>query len=106
MIFNFFGIADILAALLLYLGDMPGPSWLVKICMWVLILKGLMSLFPLPQVFPFASPLGLVDIISAIILYFGAVPGPIPNVLKTAVIIILAVKGVLSTLPEFLKFLG
>lgn len=106
MIFNIFGIADIIAALILYFGKIPGPSWLAKICFFVLIIKGLMSLFPLPQIFPFASPLGFVDVISAVLLFFGTAPALVPNILKVAVIIILAVKGLLSVLPELLKFIG
>lgn len=104
MIFNIFGIADILASVMLYFGKVPGPSWLAKICIAVLLLKGLMSLFPLPQIFPFASPLGMVDIISALLLFFGTVP--VPNVLKDVVLIVLAVKGLLSVLPEIFKFIG
>lgn len=104
MIFNIFGVVDVLAAAMLYFGDIPGPSVLVKICMAVLLIKGLMSFFPLPKIFPFASPLGLTDIISALLLFFGT--APVPALLKSIVIIVLLVKGVLSTLPELFKFLG
>ncbi|MCK5333618.1 MAG: hypothetical protein KAJ24_03830 [Candidatus Aenigmarchaeota archaeon] len=104
MIFNIFGIADLLAAIILFLGDFPGPSWLVKICIIVLALKGLMSMFPLPMIFPFASPLGMIDIVASLLLFFGN--APVPNILITAVAIVLAVKGVVSVLPELFKFIG
>ncbi len=104
MIFNIFGIADLVAAIILFLGDFPGPSWIVKICIIVLALKGLMSLFPLPMIFPFASPLGLVDIVGSLLLFFGS--APVPNILINVVAIVLAVKGVISVLPELFKFIG
>ncbi len=47
--------------------------------------------------------LGIIDLVAAAMIYWGDVPGP--DILKSAVVLILAVKGLLSSL-DAIRFLG
>ena len=49
MIMPFFGIIDLIAAGLIYINDIPGPSLLINLVILTLVIKGVMSLISLFQ---------------------------------------------------------
>ena len=100
MILILFGIIDIISAILLYLGTIPGPALLIKACIIILIAKSIISFYPLPIFLP-GILMNLTDICSAILLFLGSVP--INSTLKNIIILILVIKGSLSLIPSILE---
>jgi len=101
MIVQIFGAIDLIAAGLLYFGKISGPAFLVSACIILLLIKGIMSLFPIPFYLP-GFVMNLTDVATVFLLYFGATPAP---TLKTAVIVVLLVKALPSLISSaFLLF--
>lgn len=90
MIVQFFGAIDLIAATLLYFGRIRGPAVIIGACIAVLLIKGIVSLYPIPLYIP-GSLMNITDIIAALLLYFGETPLP---ELKIAAIFVLLVKSV------------
>lgn len=102
MLVQIFGAIDLVAAALLYFGKIPGLPFFVSACIILLVLKGVMSLYP----FPFYLPgflMNLTDVMSVILLYFGATPMP---ALKTAVIAVLLIKSIPALVQSIVLLLG
>ncbi len=102
MIIQIFGIIDLIAAGLLYFGKISGPQFLVSACILVLLIKGIMSVFPVPFYLP-GFLMNLADAVSVILLYFGTTPFP---ELKAFVIIVLLVKSLPALVSSAFLLLG
>jgi len=102
MLVQIFGLIDLISAGLLYFGKISGPQFLVSACMVLLVLKGMMSLYP----FPFYLPgflMNLVDVTAVILLFFGTAPFP---ELKAFVIVVLLIKSLPALISSSFLLLG
>ncbi len=102
MIVQIFGLVDLAAAVLLYFGNIPGPGFLVGACIVLLLIKGIMSLYPVPFYLP-GFLMNLTDITVVILLYFGTTPLP---QLKTVVLFVLLAKSLPSIISMLFLAVG
>lgn len=102
MIVQIFGIMDLIAAGFLYFGKIPGPSFIVGACILLLIIKGIMSIYPVPFYLP-GVLMNLTDAASVILLYFGTTPFP---GLKSTVIAVLLIKSLPSLVSSAFILIG
>lgn len=102
MLVQIFGSIDLIAAGLLYFGKIPGPSFLVSACILILLVKGAISIFPIPFYLP-GILMNLADVFALFLLYFGATPMP---GLKAFVIAVLFVKSIPALIQSLFLVLG
>lgn len=102
MLVQIFGAIDLIAAALLYSGKFPAPGFIVSACILVLVLKGIISIYPVPLFLP-GVLMSAADVTAAALLYFGTTPLP---VLKTAVIFVLLVKSIPSIISALFLVAG
>lgn len=102
MLVQIFGIIDFIAAGLLYFGKISGPSFLISACIILLLVKGAMSLYPIPFYLP-GFLMNLTDIATALFLYFSTTPMP---ELKTFVVVVLLVKSLPAIISSAFLLIG
>lgn len=107
MFVGILGVFDVLAALLLFAGGsgVPGAGWLVTLIALTLLAKALISFFPMPIFLP-VTVMGVVDVIAAIMLIFGAGAIPTPDAFEHTLAAILIIKGLLSIFARTIEIVG
>lgn len=105
MIVQIFGAIDLIAAALLYFGKIPGPAFFVGTCILVLLIKGIISIFPIPFYLP-GILMNLADIATVIFLYFGETPFDGIKTVVMAVLLIKSIPSVISSLFLVAGFMG
>ncbi len=98
MLEKIFGTVDIITAGLLFFVDSPFP-FIANACMLLLLVKGLISIFPIPFLYIPCLVMSFVDILSAILIAFSALPLGI----KAIIIPIMLIKSVPSILTSLLE---
>ena len=105
MIVQIFGAIDLIAAVLLYFGKIPGPGFIVSACILLLFLKGAMSMHPFPFYLP-GFVMNLTDVVAAPLLYFGTTPMPEIKIVVIAVLLIKSIPSLVSGIFLLSGFLG
>lgn len=103
MIHKIFGIIDILVAILIYFGDVPGPKLFVNAVVFLLLAKGIVSFVYFPFLFIPGIVMGLTDIFAVLLLYFGAVP---LASIKGILMVIILLKALPALMMDISKILG
>lgn len=102
MLVQIFGAIDLIAAGLLYFGEIPGPEFIIGACIMLLFLKGIISMCPVPIYLP-GLLMSATDAVAVLLLYFGTTQ--IPSA-KTFVIVILLVKSLPSLISALFLVIG
>ena len=96
MIVQIFGAIDLIAAALLYFGKISGPQFLVSACIFLLLIEGIVSIFPIPFYLP-GFLMNLTDAAAVILLYFGKTPMPELKIFVIAVLLIKSLPSIISS---------
>lgn len=103
MIEKILGIVDILVAILIFFGDIPGPKLFVNAIAFLLFAKGAVSLVYFPFLYIPGILMGIIDVFAVLLLYFGTIPlAPIKGIL----IIIILIKALPRLLMDAVKIIG
>ncbi len=96
MIQKIFGLFDILVSVLLFTNNVQIFGFLTDIIIFLLFVKGLISIFPIPFLYMPCIIMDIVDIVSVFLVAFGDVL--LPLTFKIILIIIMLAKSLPSVI--------